>query len=283
MPGSDVLNFERMQKKEPMSDPITLIQILNQSQRVNDDAFGPIAEALGKQFAEHLAPVYGTTPGFAFDPKVKGGVDVSQVTPCYIIDVPDVEGALGYHDTDDNGNPFIKVFVNPILDNGGNIMTDSNSLSSCISHEACETFQDAGANLWADGPQGFDYARELCDPVESDYYIIDNVAVSNFVYDAYFQPKYAKRAGIKYDYLSKLSAPLTMTSGGYLIQRTEPGQVTNIFASRRGSVHIDHGIVLTYGPTFPAWKRPYKHRKARKLGEHNFFRHQGRWPDVRVK
>jgi hypothetical protein len=268
-----------MKKKEPnvMSDPISLYQLLNQSKRVQDDAFGAIAHALGIQLARDVAPVYGTTPGVTFDPGVSV-VDPKQVTPVIIVDTPDVDGALGYHDTDDQGNPFVKVFVNPILDNGGSITSGSNSLSVTISHELLETLADAGANVWADGPEGFDYAYELCDPVESDSYDIEGVSVSNFVYPAYFQPKFKGRTDLKYDQMGTVKDPLTMTAGGYLIQRTEPGQVTNIFTSRRGSVQVDHGIVLSYGPTFPSWKRPYKFRKALAMARHNYFRIHGKYP-----
>lgn len=257
-----------------MSDPITLIQLINQSSRIPNDAMPAIAHALGFQQANHVAPIHGITPAIEWyhgNPDPKDGV-----TPGFIIDVPDVEGALGYHDTDDNGNAFLKVFVNPILDNGGTVNSGDNSLSAVISHEVCEAVRDTDANLWADGPESFDYAYELCDPVESDSYDIEGVSVSNFVYPAFFQPKYAGKSGLIFDFMKKLPGPFKMSPGGYLIQRSEPGRVTDIFAARPGSVHIDQGIVLSFGPKFPAWKRPFKMRKAMKAAAHNHLRHTGK-------
>jgi hypothetical protein len=278
------LSFERLSKppkKEPRMNPVPLIVIANQSNRLNDDACTAIAHAMGIQLARDVSPVHGFTPALEFNPAFR---EITQAQwdyendgmPCFIIDEPDVTGALGYHDTDDNGNPYMKIFVNPVLNNGGTPVSGSNSVSSVISHEILETVGDADANWWADGPQGFDYAIELCDACESDCYDIEGVSVSDFLFRSFFQPKFQRKSGVRYDQMRLVTGPLSMRPGGYMIQRTESGRVTDIFANMRGAVQIDHGICITYGREFPAWKRPYKMKKAIKHAEHNYLRHHGK-------
>lgn len=119
----------------------------------------------------------------------------------------DSPGALGYHDIDTHGVPYIKVFT-----------ADSSaagvSLSSVISHEILEVlgdpFVDSSVTI-SDGKGGDTiYMAEVCDPVEQDVYQINGVEVSNFVLPAWFGAP-----GSKYDHLGKLTAPFSMTSGGY--------------------------------------------------------------------
>ena len=114
-----------------------------------------------------------------------------------------------------------------------------------MSHELCEMVGDSSCNIWADGPDGHDYAWELCDAVEADAYDIDEVTVSNFLYPAFFDPQ--AETGSRLDHLGKLAVPFSMTAGGYQIRRSETGKVTQVFAA-----------------DFPEWKRA---AKTRKLGK----------------
>jgi hypothetical protein len=103
-------------------------------------------------------------------------------------------------------------------------------LSIAMSHEYVETRIDPYADWWA----GYDgkkmVALEACDPVQGDSYEIDGIKVASFVGPRWF------RGGVgPYDYLSKLSAPLTMSPGGYLI--------------------FSDGT-QTFGERFPEFKRP---------------------------
>lgn len=115
---------------------------------------------------------------------------------------PDQPGALGYHDLAPNGMPFGKVF--PLLD-----AQDGANLSTTIDHETLEMLEDFSCDLARHGTDGHQWADEPCDAVEQDEYEIDGIKLSNFVLPGW----YSGRG--KYDFLGKLSAPLTITPGGY--------------------------------------------------------------------
>lgn len=243
--------------------PSTLVSIVNQSKRVTDDEAKRMTLAHGRQLAEHVAPVWGLTPALEFVPK--GEKPTPGSMPATLSDTSDVPGAAGYHDESDDGIPFIKIFTF----DGSSATTGRDAVSVTLSHEGCELTGDAPANKWADGPDGADYAFELCDPVEGDTYEIDGVAMSNFVYPAYFDPKAAP--GAKLDYLEKLSAPFSMTPGGYLIKRAETGRITQIFAAHIEQGHdvrdLGDGLFIVFGAEFPEAKKAAKIAKAaRKRG-----------------
>lgn len=224
-----------------------LISVLNQSSKVTDADAAAAVAAIGKQLAQDVAPEWGWVPALEFVPA--GQQPTSPVTAT-ISDTPDVQGALGYHDETDAGVPYIKVFV-----------LDGYDWRTTLSHEVLELTGDYSANLWADAPDGTDYAKELCDAVEGDSYAIDGVPVSNFVYQAFFDER--AQPGEKLDHLGKLSAPFTMTPGGYQIQRTEPGQVTQVFAKYPEAVSVAEGVVVRFGSAVTAEQRAGKIAKLR--------------------
>ncbi len=93
-----------------------------------------------------------------------------------------------------------------------------------VSHEVIETFGDPGCDLSWPMPNGSKVDFELSDPVEADSYPITVtigsdarvVMVSNFVTPAWFGlADGAASARPLYDFLGKLTAPFTMTPGGY--------------------------------------------------------------------
>ncbi len=223
--------------------PPVVIAVVNQSTAAPelDGQLPAIVSALGRQLAEHLQPFWGRVlPSLALTKTPPTGA--SQLV---MLDDADQADALGYHDETPDGVPYGRVFVRPILGSGGTVATGANSISATLSHELLEMVGDPSANLWADGPGGFDYAVELCDAVEGDAYEIDGIAVSNFVLPAFFDPQAA--ADARFDYVAKLGKPFTMTPGGYQIRRTETGAVSNVF-----------------GEAFPAWKLAAKaHRGSR--------------------
>lgn len=148
----------------------------------------------------------------------------------YFLYNADVANALGYHDTDPDGNAFIRVFVETILGNGGTSLTGSVSVSVCAGHEADEEAVDPGCTATATAPNGDAWALEVSDPVESSSYNVgladgSQVAVSDFVYPSFFdaagQPPF--------DHLGVITAPFTIAQGGYAIINNQ-----SVFGSQAG-------------------------------------------------
>jgi hypothetical protein len=69
-------------------------------------------------------------------------------------------------------------------------------------------------------------AFEIADPVQSDCYNVQGVTVSSFVLPSWFDPDAA--AGERFDFLGRLSAPFTLSKGGYWVEMVE-GQVSQRF------------------------------------------------------
>ncbi len=220
-----------------------MISIVNKSTLVPDSALPAIVHALSVQLARDVAPIHGVVPALEL---VAPGATPTGDAIMTILDDPDQAGALGYHDETQDGKPLAKIFVKPTIDNGGTITTGPNSVSVTMSHELCEMVGDSACNGWSDGPDGSDYAQELCDAVEGDAYDIEGVSVSNFLFPAFFDPK--AEFGSRLDHMGTLAKPFTMTPGGYQIVRSETGSVSQVFAA-----------------TFPDWKRASKaHKLARR-------------------
>ncbi len=244
--------------------PISLVSVFNQSKLLTDIQVQAMVAACGKQLADHVAPAHGRVPALEFVPA--GSKMTQGGTPCYVTDDPDVADALGYHDEDESGNPYIKVFAGPTLKNGGTALLGKDAVSVTLSHELIELVGDAPANIWVDGPNGVDYAYELCDAVESDVYEIDGVSVSNFLYEVFFDPR--AQNGARFDYMGTIGKPFTMTAGGYQITRAETAAIQQVFGRHDGQPAHDttflarEGVVLVFGPDYPMWKRASKISKA---------------------
>lgn len=138
------------------------------------------------------------------------------------IDTADQAGALGYHDLTKNGQPVSKVFVKTTIDDGQLV-----SVTAC--HELFEMAIDPMANLWADAPDGKSYAYEMCDPVEDDTFLVNDIPMSNFLHPSWFEP-FKHPTGTKFDHLGKLTKPFSLDKNGYMIVRVE-GRVKEVFGS----------------------------------------------------
>lgn len=138
------------------------------------------------------------------------------------IDNADAAGALGYHDLTKNGQPVSKIFVKTTL-------ADQQLVSVTACHELFEMAIDPLANLWAENADGKEYAYEMSDAVEEDTFLVNGVAMSNFVHPAWFEP-FKHPIGTKFDHLRKLKAPFSMTKGGYMIVK-QNGKVNEVFGS----------------------------------------------------
>src|SRR2546427_7439946 len=157
---------------------------MNESTMITAADLEKAVSACATQVKLHVAPVWDMVPASIITYE-----DRRQVTATTdiltILDDSDQAGFLGYHRVTPDGSPYARVFVNPILTHGGELLTTSLSVSTVMSHEICEWFVNQFLSLWAEGPGG-QYPLEICDPVAEDTYEIDGVSVSNFVYQRFF-------------------------------------------------------------------------------------------------
>jgi hypothetical protein len=158
--------------------------------------------------------------------------------------IPEAPDALAYHTTDARGRPKLVIGWGVVKSNGGTPYTGALSLSATLSHEVLETIIDPYVNFWADLDADHEVALEVCDPVEGDSYEIDGVAVSNFV-----GPRWFSDGKGPYDFMGRLTAPRTMSPGGYMVLRK---------GGPSGSTS------QVYGNEMPNWKRTLKAKYGRR-------------------
>lgn len=221
---------------------MTNICLVNKSTLVTDTEVRAMTSACAAQLRQHASPLLGLLPVpvtyLAHEQDAPAGSWVLAV-----LDDPDQAGALGWHTEDQGDLVYGRVFARPVLDNGGDVLTKPLSVASVASHEVLECFADPHVCLWADDGQGHSYAYEVCDPVESDSYPVPVrghglVTVSNFVTPHWFDAGAA--AGERMDYLNKVSRPLSMTAGGYVV------------------VMADGRVSQRYGERYPEWRKETK-------------------------
>lgn len=187
-------------------------------------SFDKLTRALQKCYDTYFLPVWGYPIKLYNTDKAK-----SSDWQFVYFDDADTAGALGYHDLTKDGQPVSKVFVRTTL-------ADKQLVSVTASHELFEMVIDPLANLWAEAADGTEYAYEMSDPVEEDTFLVDGIAMSNFVHPAWFEP-FKHPAGTKFDHLGLLSKPFSMTKGGYVITKKK-GVVTEQFGSRAKSARF---------------------------------------------
>lgn len=154
-----------------------------------------------------FAPVWGT-PARIVD------AGASRTVPpgswgLVFMDDPDRQGFLGYHDLTADGLPLAKIFVRTIL-------KDGEKVSVAASHELTEMLVDPGIQMGARGPDGVTwYAYETADAVEHDEFPVNGLAMSNFVYPAWFEG-FRRPGSTKFDHLQNTSAPFELRPRGYI-------------------------------------------------------------------
>jgi hypothetical protein len=170
----------------------------------------------------------------------------SDVWPFHLVTTSDQADALGYHD--DTTRVFGIVAVKDSLDNG-------DSWTATGSHEALEMAGDpdvvriaAGLRI---GRKIAAVAYEVCDACENDEYEINGVKMSNWLFPAWFKSN--APAGSQFDYMKQLSAPFTLSPGGYISYTTDLAR----WQQKLGSTPKAHQ--RDPAPFSRRWRR---HRKA---------------------
>jgi hypothetical protein len=180
--------------------------------------FDKLTATLQKCFDEYFLPVWGY-PVKLYNTENPKPSDWQFI----YFDDADTAGALGYHDLTHKGQPISKIFVKTTLE-----AKELVSVTAC--HELFEMVIDPLANLWAEAHDGTEYAYEMSDPVEEDTFLVDGIAMSNFVHPAWFEP-FNHPPGTKFDHLGLLKKPFSMTKGGYMIIKKK-GKVSQIYGSK---------------------------------------------------
>lgn len=180
--------------------------------------FDKLTAALQKCYNEQFLPVWGY-PLELYNTTTPASHDWQFV----YMDTADEAGALGYHDLTKNGQPISKIFVKTTIDDGQLV-----SVTAC--HELFEMAIDPMANIWAEAPDGKLYAYEMSDPVEDDTFLVNGIAMSNFVHPSWFEP-FAHPKGTKFDHMGKLTKPFSLDKNGYMIVKTG-GRVHEVFGSK---------------------------------------------------
>jgi hypothetical protein len=220
-----------------------LIAVINQASVVSNTEAQIMCSAIQKQFDLHFNPAWGNAVG---SNQVKFYSDASKV-PGYAWQIalqdasadPSLAGVLGYHTIEGDKISGI-IFAKVVIDASGVVLYDAanpnnTSVASVLSHECLEAANDRYCNIYALGPQlkqGNLFAFEMCDPVENDSYIISvgnqKVSVSNFIFPSWINSQ-AGKANMPFDYMKKLTAPFTMSAGGYLVIMDAAGNQSQIF------------------------------------------------------
>lgn len=126
-------------------------------------------------------------------------------------DRSDISAALGYHLVNEHGMPAGFASVEDAERSGS-------PFSTVVSHELLEMLGDPGIQIWAKGPEGdvnAFYAYETADAVQGDWYEIDGVSVSNFVFPNWFE-EFAPPESAFFDHMGLCKRPFQIRPGGYM-------------------------------------------------------------------
>jgi hypothetical protein len=124
---------------------------------------------------------------------------------------PEAKSIVAYHDY--KGFPVAMVFAQTAL-NSKSSLDDRHKLSLAASHELAEMLVDPGNNLWCETGKNTYFAYEVCDPVEHQHFFVRKLAMSNFVYPAYYEP-YRKTGSAQFDHMGNVKKPFQILPGGY--------------------------------------------------------------------
>jgi hypothetical protein len=207
---------------------MSVIVVINQSTTMTDAECTLMIQGFNKIF-----------PQFAVDWNLKSStIILSKTIPSnailriYIMDNPDVPGALG-HDTEINNVPHAKVFVNTILKYGEKFYSTNSLVPTVAQSFSQEIFQRLvdpySSTWWQSEEQTSLYAGEVCNPVQGNVVTV-SVNGTNINYSDWILPSWTNPQATKgpFNHLNTLKAPLTVSPGGYLIKMSA-GSISHVF------------------------------------------------------
>jgi len=241
------------------------VALYNLSPRVSDDEANAMAQAWAIQLNSDYAREHGLPENVGRAEIDYLGRDESAATA----DAPPTgyderhvlfgaaaqAGELGDHGQDPTGHPYLRTFVDALLDNGCSVLGDPAqptrpSVSTVGSHEVLEAQGDPDVNDWVDCPPislpsgkiATSTPRELADAVEGTSYPITaagkTVMVSDFLYRAWFNPTPGP-AGTLYSRCGAAPGPFKLAPGGYCVGRSAgPGTEEITFGEAYAPGHV---------------------------------------------
>jgi hypothetical protein len=199
-----------------------IISVINHS-KDSDARVQEVIRAINRQIADDFAPYWQMGARLRLEgragkkPDPQTLADMRGDAVLYLWDGQDIDGALGYHETNFNGIPYGFVFTELASELDGD-------WTVTLSHEALELIADPEANLLVQGPHPKEdrtvfHWFEMCDAVQDEKYAIDGVRVSNFVLPLYFTD--TEENASRNDFLGTRKANKSLRSfgvnpGGYI-------------------------------------------------------------------
>lgn len=258
-------------RKLASSAPSRRLYVVNLSTLVSTADVRKMVTAINTQLRDHVAPAWGVSRVIV---EYHAGTSLAAVQASVppgswvigIFDTTDEANALGWHSVDAQDRVYGQIAAKPSLDNGSTALAGVYAVSATLSHEAIETLLDAACNGWCDNGRGLLIAREGCDPVEADGYVIGGVQVSNFILPAWADPSAVTGP---YDYMSRTKAPFSMSAGGYWVQMKSGAQTQKFNRTvtwlRQVGFDVRAGSELVFSPEMPLWRRDLKEASGRNL------------------
>lgn len=201
-----------------------IISLVNRSARIIDAEAQTVIRAINRQIAEDFEPYWS----FGAKLRLEGAIgakasdkvlsDMRGDAVLYLVDEADESKAFGWHYQNYGDLPYGFVFLDLCKKYG-------EQWSTTLSHEALELIGDPLTNLLVQGPSPKDASKtvfhmfEMCDAVQAESYLIDGIAVSNFVLPSYFTV--GDQTGKRNDFLGTQNKGKTLSSfginaGGYI-------------------------------------------------------------------
>jgi hypothetical protein len=200
------------------------LTIANVSTSIDDPTFANAVAAIALQVTRDFQPEWGSAATLSGTRLVLGAsrapINTSTDAIIYLGDssqdpTTGAQGMYGYHSDNYNHLPYGFVYLDVCAEYG--------EIWSCtLSHEVLELLADPTAVLAVTGPApptsgtaggSVYYELEVCDPTQGDAYLINDVAVSNFVSKSYFRMAGGAQTT---NFLNLVLSPLGVRPGGYL-------------------------------------------------------------------
>lgn len=202
-----------------------IISIINHTNgKISDEQLQAAIRAINRQISEDFEPYWGLGATLRLEgragkkPQPQTAADMRGDAIIYLWDETKVDDALGYHEANNRGIPFGFVFTELVKE----LKED---WTVTLSHEALELVGDPEVNLLVAGPHPHKPGKtvfhwyEMCDAVQSEFYEIDGINVSNFLLPLYFTG--GEEVGGRNDFLGRAHRGKTLQSfgvnpGGYI-------------------------------------------------------------------